>query len=123
MKKQFSIIALVVAFFYSLTWMCSANATTYIVWNTKISIYAQSKKESTANLIESELGIYQGGNHPWCGKRAYIEMGDTELFAAALSASTSKQRVNFIYEDAAPSKVVQGHLTTPCKIISIFSNP
>lgn len=95
-------------------------ATSYVVWGTEISIYAQSRAESTAHMIQSSNGIYNNGDHPWCGKRAYIELDDKELFSAALAASMSKQKINFIYEDAAPNKVMAGHAENRCKVISIF---
>jgi len=97
---------------------CFASA--YVVSGTNIFIYAQSRAESTAHMIQSENGIYNNGDHPWCGKRAYIEFDDKELFSTALAASMSKQKINFIYEDAAPNKIMAGHTENRCKVISIF---
>jgi hypothetical protein len=95
-------------------------ATTYLVPGTTISVYAQSTAESSAHLIRSSEGIYNNGQHPWCGDRAYILFADKELFATALAASLSGKPVNFIYEDAAEVKVAAGHIVFGCKVISIW---
>lgn len=71
-------------------------------------------------MIQSANGIYNGGDHPWCGRRAYIGLDDKELFSAALAASMSKQPINFIYDDAAPSVNIAGHTESHCRVISIF---
>jgi hypothetical protein len=92
----------------------------YVVWGTTIAIYAQSREGSTANMIQSTKGIYNGGDHPWCGKRAYIDFDDKEIFSAALAASMSQKPVNFIYEDAATLQLIAGHEKNRCKVISIF---
>ena len=97
-----------------------AHATAYQVDNTKLYIYAQSDTESDAHLVRSSVGIYQGGEHPQCGNRAYIDFKDKDLFATALAASISGKSVNFFYEDAAPSKTIAGHTTTTCRIYSIW---
>ena len=98
----------------------TAQASTYVVLGTTLSIYAQSTTESTAHLIQSSKGIYNNGPHPWCVNRAYIDLSDRALLAAALAASYSGKSVNFIYEDAAAVKTIAGHTTTNCKVISIF---
>ncbi|MDQ5908340.1 MAG: hypothetical protein QG599_431 [Pseudomonadota bacterium] len=95
-------------------------ATAYIVWDTTIHIYAQGRADSQAHLMGVDNPMYNGGSHPWCGNRAYIEFGDKEMFAIALAASMSGQKVNVYYEDAAPSKLVAGHTETTCKIFSIW---
>ena len=38
----------------------TARATTYVVWGTMLSTYAQS----TAHLMQSSKGIYNNGPHP-----------------------------------------------------------
>lgn len=116
MKKILSFLV----FFSALIISCNAFATSYIVPNTKISIYAQSHLESTANLIRLDVPMYNGGSHPWCGDRAYILFEDKELFATALAASISSRAVNVMYEDAAESKNAAGHIAFSCKIISIW---
>jgi hypothetical protein len=45
-------------------------------------------------MVESLSGIYNGGGHPWCGRRMYIDFADKEMFSMALSASVAKQAVN-----------------------------
>ena len=95
-------------------------ASSYVVWGTEISIYAQSRVESGAHMIQASNGIYNNGDHPWCGRRVYIELDDNELFSAALAAAMSQQKINFIYEDAAPNKLIAGHTENRCKVISIF---
>lgn len=105
-----------------------ASATGYYVYNTQIRIYAGSKSDGNntaigdqAQLIGSSVGIYQGGNHPWCGDRAYILPEDKELYAAALAAAVSKTPVNFLYDDASPPRHAPGHIAGfRCKVISIF---
>ena len=98
----------------------SAFATTYIVGNTRIYVFAQSRLESTANLIQFEAPMFNGGNHPWCVNRAYIRFEDKELFAAALAASVAGKAINVMYEDAAVSKVAAGHSQLTCKVVSIW---
>lgn len=101
----------------------SAFCSTYSVWQTKILVFVQSEtSSSTAHMIQAEEGIYSGGDHPWCGRRAYIDFNDKGLLSAALAAATSKQKINFIYEDSAVNKVVEGHANLKCKVISIFSS-
>ena len=102
---------------------CCTYSSTYAVWQTNIQVYVQSEtSSSTAHMIQSENGIYSNGDHPWCGRRAYIDFADKGLLSAALAAAMAKQKVNFIYEDAAANKVVQAHTNTKCKVISIFSS-
>ena len=97
------------------------NASAYIVWGTQLQVYAQSTSNSDANMIQSVNGIYGGGDHPWCVRRAYIDFADKEIFSAALAASSAKKSVNFIYEDAALPKNIAGHVSgLSCKVISIF---
>lgn len=97
-----------------------SDATTYVVYDTVLSMYGQSEQESTAHLIRSSKGIYNNSTHPWCGNRAYILLTDKTLYATALSASMAEKHVNFIYEDAAPVKGTAGHVSFGCKVISIF---
>jgi len=116
MKK---IIFIVLLIFSSIT-----HATSFYVSNTKISVYAQSLTGgSTAHLIRSSVPIYNGGAHPWCGDRAYIDINDKELLSMAMAAWVSGKLIHFQYEDAAPQKVAQGHTTTTCKVLNIFSDP
>lgn len=91
---------------------CRAYCAIYSVWQTNIQVYVQS---------ETENGIYSDGDHPWCGRRVYIDFNDKALLSAALAAAMSKQKVNFLYEDNTANKIVQGHTNSKCKIISIFS--
>lgn len=118
MKYSSLVLPVLVAAFVS----PSSFATSYVVFGTKIHTYVQSKSGSTAHLIASEKGIYNNGEHPWCGNRAYIDFDDSALISAALAASTSKQLINFIYEDASPERVAQGHTVSRCKVTSIFSS-
>jgi hypothetical protein len=97
-----------------------SSATMYIVYGTQLFVYAQSTGESEANLVRSSKGIYNGGNHPWCGNRAYIEFADEELFKRALAAEVTGASVNIMYEDASPSRHILGHIQTRCKITSIW---
>jgi hypothetical protein len=98
----------------------NAHATAYTVWGTTLTIYGQSTAESTAHMISSSKGIFNGGAHPWCGNRAYILPTDTGLYATALSAALAGKSVNLIYEDAAPQKNISGHISFGCKVISIW---
>ena len=102
----------------------SANvfSSSYVVWGTTISIYAQTQDDSgsEAHLIRSEKPIFNNGDHPWCGDRAYIHMKDKALFATALAASMSGQVINFIYKDNDDTKLVTGHTNTKCRVTSIF---
>lgn len=101
----------------------NTQAAVYVVWDTKIQVYVQSETSTgTAHMIQAQNGIYNNGNHPSCGKRAYIDFNDKGLLSAALAASMSQQKVNFMYEDGAVQKVVQGHTNNHCKVISIFSS-
>lgn len=111
---------MLIAPFY-LAMVSVAGATTYIVTDTQLDIYAQSGAESTAHLIRSSKGIYNNGPHPWCGDRAYILFTDKDLFAMALAASISHTPVNFTYEDAAERKVAAGHVDFSCKVKSIWT--
>lgn len=97
-----------------------AYAGQYIVWGTTLTLYSQGSPESTGHLIESSKGIYSEGNHPWCGKRAYISFDDKAMYAAALAAVSTGRAVNFIYDDASPAKTAAGHQASTCKVISIF---
>lgn len=102
----------------------NAFCTQYIVWGTTIHVYAQTETSTgNAHMIHSANGIYNNGQHPWCGNRVFVDFGDKVLMSAAIAASVSKQTVNFIYEDAAPGKTVQSHTTSHCKLISIFTAP
>ncbi len=97
-----------------------ANATTYLVYGTQLHVYAQSTVESEANLVRSTKGIYNGGEHPWCGNRFYIDFSDQDLFARALLAELTGDAVNVMYEDAATVKLVNGHIQFGCKLLSIW---
>ena len=101
---------------------CGASATTYVVNGGVIKFYASSESSgATAQFIQSTIGIYNGGAHPWCGYRAYIDVSDKSLLATALAASISGLPVNFIYDDYAVQKNIPGHLTNfGCKVISIW---
>lgn len=115
-------LLLIVVFFVvsSLCTFHSAHATSYTVYDTVISIYTQSPSDGGAHLIRSSKGIYQDGEHPWCGNRAYIDFTDRELFATALAASLTGKPMNFFYEDAAESRFVHGHTTSKCRVFSIW---
>lgn len=97
-----------------------SSATTYIVYGTQLSVYAQSTAESSANLVRSSKGIFNGGEHPWCGNRAYIEFADDYLFKRALTAELTGASVNIMYEDASASRFIAGHIQLSCKILSIW---
>ena len=97
-----------------------ATATTYIIWGTYVSPYAQSETESSAHLVRFSKGMYNNGNHPWCGDRAYILIADKELYATVLAASLMGKPVNVIYEDNAPKETAAGHVCFPCKVLSIW---
>ena len=58
MKRRFIFIS--IGLLFSIVLAVSALATSYIVYNTKISIYAQSRVESTAHLIRIEEPMYNG---------------------------------------------------------------
>jgi hypothetical protein len=99
-----------------------AAASTYQVLNTYIKVYAASESAgATAHLIESSNAIYNGGSHPWCGYRAYIDVNDKALMATALAAAISGVPVSFVYDDYAAPKEIPGHANGfSCKVISIF---
>jgi hypothetical protein len=118
MKKALVIFSIMIFAVFCQT--ITAEATEYVVWDTVLSIYGQSEQESSAHLIRSSKGIYNNGMHPWCGDRAYILLTDKALYATALASSMAEKHVNFIYEDAAPSKTARDHITFGCKVISIF---
>lgn len=102
--------------------IASAHATSYQVWSTQIQVYVQSETgNSTAHMLQSKNGIFNNGPHPWCINRAYIDFKDKALLAIALTASMSKQEVNFLYEDASTDKIIDGHAVNRCKVISIFT--
>lgn len=61
-------------------------ATSCLVMGAEVRFFAQSHGRSTANMIESKSGIYHGGNHPVCGKWAYIDFWGNEIFSAVLAA-------------------------------------
>ena len=115
-----SIACFIIILSITISYATNSNATQYIVWDTEISVYAQSASESTAHLIAISKGMYNDGEHPWCGNRAYILFSDKELFATALAASLSGKRVNVRYEDAAETKIAAGHIEFTCKVISIW---
>jgi hypothetical protein len=99
-----------------------AAASTYQVLNTYIKVYAASESAgATAHLIQSSNAIYNGGSHPWCGYRAYIDINDKALMATALAAAISGVAVSFIYDDYAAPKNIPGHASSfGCKVVSIF---
>jgi hypothetical protein len=98
----------------------NAHASAYTVYGTTLTVYGQSTAESTAHLIGSSKGLFNGGSHPWCGNRAYILTADSALYATALSAALAGKSVNLIYEDAAPQKNISGHINFGCKVVSIW---
>lgn len=95
-------------------------ATAYVVNGVDFFIYVQSRQGSTANMIEVRSPLLQGAEHPWCGRRLYIDFSDKELFEAAFAYSQGPRKVNIIFEDFAPSQVIAGHTITMCKLMSIF---
>lgn len=115
--KKLAFIASLTACFV----LTNVHATEYVVMNTTLKVYAQSRAESTAHMVQSSVGIYNGGLHPVCSNRAYIDIDDRELFATALKLSESQMLVGIIYEDAAAGRHIAGHVSNlPCKILSIF---
>ena len=116
MKTLAFVASLMACFFFT-----DVYATQYTVFNTTLTLYTQSRVESTAHMVQSSKGIFNGNTHPWCGNRAYILFDDKELYAAALKVSDSQSVISFIYDDATDGKHIEGH--TPnlsCKVISIF---
>ncbi len=72
-------------------------------------------------MVEAVSPIYQGGDHPWCGKRVYVDPGDKTLYATALAAAISGQTVSFYYDDAAPPVAIDGHQASfICKVWSLW---
>lgn len=110
----------IISLTFILSGVTTSSATRCIVYGTQLFVYAQSTGESQANLVRSSKGIYNGGNHPWCGNRAYIEFADEELFKRALTAEVAGTSVNIMYEDASSSRHILGHIQTRCKITSIW---
>ncbi len=98
----------------------TSKATTYEVYGTKLTVYSQSTAESEANLARSSKGIYNGGEHPWCGNRFYIDFSDKDLFDRALLAEITGEAVNIMYEDDAPERFINGHIQFGCKLLSIW---
>jgi hypothetical protein len=109
MRKNLILTALVLPAF--LLWTAAAHATSYIVWDTEIAVYAQSAKESGAHCIRLSKPMHNGGAHAWCGDRAHILISDKEPFTTALATSISGKSVNVLYEDASESQVVDGHIS------------
>ena len=95
-------------------------ATTYVVYGTKLYTYAQSTDESQANLVRSSNGIYQDGDHPWCGRRMYVEFADVDLFQRAMASELADQTVNIMYEDASENRFIKGHVEFRCKLLSVW---
>lgn len=118
MNRSFVVITVLIStIFFS---AFKATAETYLVYDTKLYVYAQSPADSQAHLVRSSVGIYQEGEHPSCGNRAYINFADKEIFAMALAASLANKSVNFMYEDDAENKQITGHTMSTCRISSIW---
>ena len=120
--KPFLVFAGVLGF---LLMSASANATVFPVWNARIRFFAQSIPFSgPAHMIELVEGtMYGGGDHPWCGHRAYILPEDRTLVAAALVAGASGAVVSFYYDDAAPEVSIGGHGSNRCRVFSMWNAP
>ena len=96
-------------------------ATQYVVRDTPITIIA-SGDDSGAHMILAQKGIYNGGEHPWCGREAYINFSEWGLFSLAVAASIRNKPINFIYDDDAPPKMIKGHVAAlKCRVFSIFN--
>jgi len=111
-------------FFAALVVLCQvhqAKAEVILVTGAKITFYAQSHSDSDAHMIQSNIGIYNGGDHPSCiNNRLYIDFADKEIIASALAASLANKSVSFLYDDAAASKQITGHAINNCRVFSIW---
>lgn len=104
--------------------LCQASqvkAEVVLVTGAKIIFYAQSHSDSDAHMIQSNIAIYKGGDHPSCiNNRLYIDFSDKEIVATALAASLANKSVSFLYDDAAASKQITGHSIITCRVFSIW---
>ena len=81
-------------------------------------LYAQSRVESTAHLIQVNQTI---SNSACDANRLYIDLNDKELFATALANYLQGRAMDIVYNTNSPSKYAAGHVNSiPCRIMSIF---
>jgi hypothetical protein len=98
-----------------------SKAEVILVTGAKIIFYAQSHTDSDAHMIQSNIGIYKGGDHPSCiNNRLYINFADKEIIASALADSLANKSVSFLYDDAAESKHIAGHANNNCRVFSMW---
>lgn len=100
----------------------AAYATAYTVNNTSLTLYAQTTSESNqAHMVESSVGIYNGGSHSSCGNKIYILLEDVDLYAKALATSIAGKKVNVMYVDGSLGQYIAGHVgSLTCKVVSIW---
>lgn len=98
----------------------SGFANIYVVSGARLQVYSQSHKESTAHMAESDIPLLNGSEHPQCGRRLYVGLGDREVMAAILAARLADRPVNIIYDDASAQMHVYGHNLITCKLISVW---
>lgn len=101
-----------------------AQAATYSVYDTYLTVFAQSATGSGASFVASSVPVYSGQAHPVCGNNLYIRFDDKELFSVALSATMNGKPVRLMYDDAAPYVTIGGHGGHwNCRIISMWVLP
>lgn len=94
-----------------------AQAVQRIVGNTTITVLTQSVLVSNAHLVQATTaGMFVG----CANNRAYIDVADRELLAAALTAQATGRAVAVAYDDNAASSVAPPHGGSTCKIKSLW---
>lgn len=83
---------------------------------TILKVYTQSRAESDAHLIQLDQTISSVCS--W--NRIYISFEDKELYSAALASYMAGKPVSVTYQTDAPEKTAYSHVTTTCRVISIF---
>lgn len=97
--------------------VCSQATMADVLYGVQITkVYAQSRLDSDANLIQVNQAI--SGCY---GNRLYIDFDDKELFSSALANYVAGKNVDIIFVTNGEPKNAYGHLSgLTCRLVSIF---
>lgn len=90
-----------------------------VVYDTVIlKVYTQSRLagESDAHLIQVDKAI----SSVCSSNRIYIAFEDKELYSAALASYVAGAPVSVTFTTSGPQKTAYTHVSTTCRVISIF---
>ena len=105
---------------FALPLMCmafAAQADTVIDTQiTKVYVQSQSDGNSNAHLIQ--IAATTSSTCSW--NRLYIDFADKDLLASALANYLAGNAVSVLYTTTATARTAGGHVTTTCRVTSIF---